>query len=112
MSPLFCEGEELAGKAARGSPHIPASAPEHRPCAEGSRSVLTAEPQKSLPHFGASEEMRNRRQSDGMVYLATICGQNRGPNPRPRVPSGIAFSMTSEMITKASNQQNGILSSH
>lgn len=102
----------MAGKAARGSPHIRASAPAHRPCAEGSRSVLTAEPQKSLPHFGASEEVRNQRQSDGMVYLVTIRGQNRGPNLRPRIPSGIALSMTSEMITKASDQQNGILSSH
>lgn len=63
-------------------------------------------------NFLILEDWRKGGTWSKLVKLSKVTTnwQNQGPNPRPLILSSVVFSITSEMITKAYNEQNVILS--
>ena len=80
------------------------------PPALGSSSGWSSQlPWRATSSFWRSDE-KEELEANWWNYLVTTNWQNQGPNPRPLILSSLVFSITSEMITKAYNEQNVILS--
>lgn len=80
------------------------------PPALGSSSGWSSQlPWRATSSFWRSDG-KEELEANWWNYLVTTNWQNQGPNPRPLILSSLVFSITSEMITKAYNEQNVILS--